>query len=84
MNIKTRLAKLEASLPTIKENSFVFMTVAGNDNSEIIACKYKEEIMRGIDETFDDFQNRASIFFAENNPELTIFIIQCLYKIDDD
>lgn len=84
MNIKTRLAKLEASVPVIKENSFVFMTRADFDHSEIIACKYKEEIMREIDETFDDFQSRASILFATNNPEITIFIIQCLYKIDAD
>ena len=84
MNIKTRLAKLEASVPVIQANKFVFMTRADFDHSEIIACKYKEEIMREIDETFDDFQSRASILFATNNPEITIFIIQCLYKIDAD
>ncbi len=84
MNIKARLAKLEASMPAAKENSFVFMTRAGNDNSEIIAFNYREKITRTENETFEDFQGRASIFFAENNPELTIFIIQCLYKIDDD
>ena len=81
MNIKNRLEKLEASMPTIQANRFVFMTRTGNDHSEIIACKYKEEIMREIDETFDDFQSRAEIFFATNNPEITIFIIQCLYNI---
>ena len=84
MNIKTRLAKLEASMPVIQANSFVFMTRADFDHSEIIACKYKEEITRTENETFEDFQSRASILFATNNPEITIFIIQCLYKIDAD
>ena len=84
MNIKIRLAKLEASVPVIQANRFVFMTRADFDHSKIIACKYKEEIMREIDETFEDFQSRAEIFFATNNPEITIFIIQCLYKIDAD
>ena len=84
MSIKIRLAKLEAFMPVIKANSFVFMTRADFDHSEIIACKYKEEITRTENETFDDFQSRASILFATNNPEITIFIIQCLYKIDAD
>ena len=81
MNIKTRLEKLEASIPIIKANRFVFMTRTGNDHSEIIACKYKEEVKRIENETFDDFQSRASIFFTQNNPAVTIFIIQCLYNI---
>ena len=80
MSIKIRLAKLEASMPVIQANSFVFMTRADFDHSEIIACKYKEEITRTENETFEDFQSRASILFATNNPEITIFIIQCLYK----
>jgi hypothetical protein len=84
MSIKIRLAKLEASMPAIQANSFVFMTRAGSDNSKVIAFNYREKITRTENETFDHFQSRASIFFAENNPELTIFIIQCLYKIDDD
>lgn len=84
MSIKTRLAKLEAYMPVIQANSFVFMTRADFDHSEIIACKYKEEITRTENETFDDFQSRAEIFFVTNNPEITIFIIQCLYKIDAD
>ena len=83
MNIKGRLEKLEASMPIIKANRFVFMTRTGNDHSEIIACKYKEEVKRIENETFDDFQSRASTFFTENNPEVTIFIIQCLYKERD-
>ena len=83
MNIKTRLEKLEASMPIIKANRFVFMTRTGNDHSEIIACKYKEEITRTENETFEGFQSRAEIFFAKNNPEITIFIIQCLYKERD-
>ncbi len=82
MNIKTRLEKLEASMPTIQANRFVFMTRTGNSHSEIIACRYKEEITRTENETFDDFQSRAEIFFAENNPEVTIFIIQCRYSKD--
>ena len=81
MNIKGRLEKLEASMPIIKANRFVFMTRTGNDHSEIIACKYKEEVKRRENETFDDFQSRASIFFTQNNPAVTIFIIQCLYNI---
>ena len=80
MNIKVRLAKLEASIPTLQEKRFVFMTRAENDNSEIIAFKYKEEITRTENETLDDFQSRSSIFFTQINPEVTIFIIQCLYK----
>ena len=86
MNIKVRLAKLEASIPTLQEKRFVFMTRAENDNSEIIAFKYKEEIIRTENETFDDFQSRAEIFFTQNNPDTTTFIIQCLYKnkIDAD
>ena len=80
MNIKTRLAKLEASIPVIKENSFVFMTRADFDHSKIIACKYKEEITRTENETLDDFQSRSSIFFTQINPEVTIFIIQSLYN----
>ena len=86
MNIKTRLEKLEASMPIIKANRFVFMTRTGNDHSEIIACKYKEEITRTENETFEGFQSRAEIFFTQNNPDTTTFIIQCLYKnkIDAD
>ena len=84
MNIKIRLAKLEASVPVIQANRFVFMTRADFDHGKIIACKYKAEITRTENETFEDFQSRAEIFFATNNPEITIFIIQCLYKIDAD
>ena len=83
MNIKDRLAKLEASMLTTQETGFFFMTVTGHDHSEVIAFRYKEEITRTEKETFEDFQSRAEIFFAQNNPEVTIFIIQCLYKERD-
>ncbi len=84
MSIKNRLAKLESSVPVVKENHFVFTTRAGSDNSEVIAFNYREKITRTENETFDDFQIRASVFFAENNPEVTTFIIQCLYARNAD
>lgn len=80
MNIKVRLAKLEASIPTLQEKRFVFMTRAENDNSEIIAFKYKEEIIRTENETFKDFQSRGETFFSQYNPKTTVFIIQCVYE----
>ena len=80
MNIKVRLAKLEASIPTLQEKRFIFMTRAENDNSEIIAFKYKEEIIRTENETFKDFQSRAETFLSQYNPKTTVFIIQCIYE----
>lgn len=62
MSIKVRLAKLEASIPILQEKRFIFMTRAEHDNSEIIAFKYKEEIIRTENETFEDFQSRAETF----------------------
>jgi hypothetical protein len=83
MNIKDRLAKLEASVMATQETGFFFMTRTGYDHSEVIAFRYKVDITRTENETFIDFQSRAEIFFTQNYPEARVFIIQCLYNIDD-
>ncbi len=83
MNIKARLAKLEASIPTLQEKRFVFMTRADFDDAEIIGFKYEEsKILRAIDDTFDDFKKKGALFFAENYLEITVFIVQSLYMAD--
>ena len=83
MNIKDRLAKLEASIPAIKENHFVFTTRAGSDNSQITGFKYKDSnIVRVVGEEMESVKDRAAVFFAENNPDQSTFFIQAVYGVD--
>ena len=82
MSIKTRLQKLEASLPVVIENMYIFI-LSGEDKNKIIEFTCKElKIPRLIDESFDDFKDRAQIFFDENNSDLRnrIYLIQSLYS----
>ena len=83
MNLKNRLIMLENRLPVMQVKRFIFTTVTGWDNSEIIGFKCKEsKILRVIDESFDELKSRAEIFFDENNddPRNRIYFIQSLYS----
>lgn len=83
MNLKNRLIMLESRLPVIQVKRFIFTTVTGWDDSEIIGFKCKEsKILRVIGESFDELKNRAEIFFDENNddPRNRIYFIQSLYS----
>ena len=83
MNLKNRLIMLESRLPVIQVTRFIFTTVTGWDDSEIIGLKYKEsKILRVIGESFDELKSRAEIFFDENNddPRNRIYFIQSLYS----
>ena len=83
MNLKNRLIALESRLPVMQATRFIFTTVTGWDNSEIIGFKCKEsKILRVIGESFDDLKSRAEIFFDENNddPRNRVYFIQSLYS----
>ena len=81
MNIKTRLAKLEVSILTKQESRFTFTTMADFDDSEIIGFRNQQaEILRQINENFDDFKSRASIFYTGINPQATVFFVRSIYE----
>ena len=83
MNIKGRLEKLEAAVPTLQPQRFIFFTRAGHINDEITGFKYDGmEILRIAGEVFDDFKVRAEFFLAENNPTQMNFFIQSIYKAE--
>jgi hypothetical protein len=74
---------LESKIPVMQATRFIFTTVTGWDDSEIIGLKCKElKILRVIGESFDELKARAEIFFDENNddPRNKIFFIQSLYS----
>ena len=74
---------LESRIPVMQVNRFIFTTVSGWGNSEIIGFKCREAtILRVIDESLNELKNRAEIFFDENNddPRNRIYFIQSLYS----
>ena len=82
-NLKNRVVTLENRYPAKRENKYVFTTVSGWDNSEIIGFKCREsKILRVIGESFDELKNRAEIFFVDDNsdPRNKIYFIQSLYS----
>ena len=71
---------------TVKDENYSSLTSANVilfENNKIIEFTCKElKIPRLIDESFDDFKDRAQIFFDENNSDLRnrIYLIQSLYS----
>ncbi len=55
--------------------------MADFDDAEIIGFRNQQaEILRQINENFDDFKSRASIFYTGINPQATVFLFNQFMK----
>jgi len=84
--LSKRLSKIEAELLVVVQPvNFMFITTCGhNDDSDIKGYKSgwgSLEVMRLQNESIEDLQERARLFFIENNTRNTlIFILRCIYE----
>jgi len=55
--------------------------MADFDDAEIIGFRNQQaEILRQINENFDDFKSLASIFYTGINPQATVFFVRSIYE----
>ena len=55
--------------------------MADFDDAEIIGFRNQQaEILRQINENFDDFKSRASIFYTGINPQAAVFFVRSIYE----